>query len=456
MGSAMHEATAVPKAASAPRIPLRTANARPGSKAAVWWSVPHIFTFTILFPIAALITAKAGDVADRNGFPNYITVYFIILLFVGLLMFGVSCYIGSKISFMSQDISVRGGALDFLFWFCVTAYAIWFVPLIVTQPQMVIGALTGAAGATYAIRVAAPPISGLTTITQFGIAYACIYSTKKFIFNEPVRIRYDIYFIIILILSFFRASINSERIALLEVVFPTIVILSKLRYMKRSIICKNRGVYLIFLLFPVLTIVGAPFIFGLFEYNRSWLIEYQYKYDNIIQFSFERLVLYYTTSLNNICGFMTSVGWPSWDGGWTLEWLYRFPIIGSILHPKGDNLATRFGLFLINGANPEFNNTNGIVVVFQDWGLAGGLISLGIYGLIVGISFRQFRLSRGVLQFAYPIMFFSLYELLRIGYIYDGRCVAALIGLFLALALWRSGTPSRKQRQIPTVLGDKL
>jgi hypothetical protein len=58
------------------------------------------------------------------------------------------------------------------------------------------------------------------------------------------------------------------------------------------------------------------------------------------------------------------------------------------------------------------------------------------YGAIAGLTFASFRSGRGGLRYVYPIVLYSIFEILRIGYIYDGRAVAAIIGVGIALAIW--------------------
>ncbi|MCH7663374.1 MAG: hypothetical protein IH859_05845 [Chloroflexi bacterium] len=126
---------------------------------------------------------------------------------------------------------------------------------------------------------------------------------------------------------------------------------------------------------------------------------------------------------------------------WTLNWLYRFPVIGPLLSDEGANGGgvghSWFLKFLAAYASPEFNNTTGVLTVVYDWGWPLGLVLMGIYGILAGLTFASFKSGNGVLRYVYPIFLYSILELLRIGYIYDGRAVAAIIGIIIAIGFWR-------------------
>ena len=71
-----------------------------------------------------------------------------------------------------------------------------------------------------------------------------------------------------------------------------------------------------------------------------------------------------------------------------------------------------------------------------DWGWLPGLVLMAVYGAFAGLSFASFRSGQGALRYIYPIVLYSIFEILRIGYIYDGRAVAAIIGVGIALVFW--------------------
>lgn len=406
-----------------------------------WWTRPHVFLLTVTVPVFSAILLSADRIITRNsaGYdsPDFITPFFVALSFAGLAALGLAAWTGARLPATASTLRIGTPALDALFWATVAAYAVWFGPLVARQPGLVIGALTGSAGATYSVRELDLNISGVTTATQFAITYVCLYATKRFSHGERLPWRHAAYLAVLLGLALFRAIVNSERIALLEVVFPLVVVVartpSRWPWPVRAVLWS----------FPLLTIFGSTALFAAFEYNRSWLIHYQYQYDSLMDFAAERLSIYFVSSFNNICGFMAHTPWPSHTGNWTFAWAFRLPGLGPLLSgfvpvPRGE----QFGDFLAGAADKEFNNTTGLLTVFDDWGIAGGLVFMAVLGFAMGRGWRSYASGRGVMQYAYPILFYHLYEILRIGYVFDGRGMAGLIGLALVVAVWgrRQGT----------------
>jgi hypothetical protein len=404
-------------------------------KTTTWWTRPYVFVSFFLFPLALIIIASADSVIRNNGAgyssANYINAYYSALFLLALVLIAFWAYVASRQRFSLPRVEFRNGSLDFLFFSVLIAYLVWFVPLGVTDSGSLLGALIGQAGAVYKIRHLGLNIPGVTSVTQFGISYACIYGTKTIAYKQKLKTRYHLYMAAIIMLAIFRAVVNSERIAILEIIIPMMVILGgNLPTAKRAVSC-------IIIAFPLLAVFGAPIFFAAFEYNRSWVSHYQFIYDNIFEFAFERLSIYYVSSLNNICGLLDVQSWPTYSGDWTLRWLYKFPLVGDALSTSfSSDQADAFGQFLENYSDVEFNNPTGILVVFQDWGVVGATIFFSVYGWISGYSYRAFLKGRGLVQYLYPIIFYSLYEILRIGYLYDSRCFSAIIGILISFLFW--------------------
>lgn len=406
----------------------------------LWWANPLTFAALVLLPAAILIGVSAGSIIAKNGHnyfaPNYVSPQFLALSVWAVVATMIGAWIGNRGRCAPRSFQFRPGALEFLFWFTALAYLIWFGPALMRSPGLVLGALTGQSGATYALRDANLNVRGVTTMTQFGIAYICVYGISRFLLHQRLPRRHTIYAGVLFALALFRAIVNSERIALLELVFPMVLIYGSSVYSR-----SNRVVSAVCRHFPVFTILGAPIFFALFEYNRSWINYYQYKFDNLLSFALERLLIYYVTALNNICGLMQVMAWPTYKGELTLEWLYRAPGVSALLAQSGYD-KERYTSFLLEYAHPEFNNATGTMIAFHDWGVVGGTLLLVAVGMLTGRAYRNFTLGRGGLMYVYPPLFYALYECLRIGYAYDGRSVAAYIGLGIAALFWGRRRPA--------------
>lgn len=400
-----------------------------------WWHSPASLMLYFVVPFFLLIAAitpyvieNAPVLASRVVFLEPRFVFGSLCLFLAFVAGAIPA--GRKV--FHRRAQLGDGCLDFLFYVTVAAYLIWFGPLILFQPGLILDTIRGTVGAMYDVRDNAQNISGVTTATQFGISYAIIYAIKQFQDGERLSTGYHWKMAIIIGLAIFRAAAFSERIALVEVVIPIFVVYVTGRRFPEGI------ARFMIRPFPFVLYTAAPIFFAVFEYPRSWVNRYIEVYDNFPHFVMDRFMLYYVTSLNNICALLEYSPNPTYDGGWTLNWLYRFPVVGKILSGEnGDGAAHSWFLdFLGVYASPEYNNTTGFLTVVYDWGWLLALVLMAAYGALAGLSFASFRSGRGTLRYIYPIVLYSIFEILRIGYIYDGRAVAAIIGIGIALVVW--------------------
>lgn len=401
-----------------------------------WWTHPDRFIAFIILPIAVVMCAGTGYLIANNqkGYeaPIYLNTFYVTLFLSGIALIALGAAVGKRTGRPLRALRFGDGSLDVLFWLCITGYVVWFGPLAISSPQLLIGALRAEVGAVYEIRELAPNLSGVTTATQFGISYCCIYALKRFVFDERPARRYALYFAVIFLAATLRAIVYSERIAFIEIAFPVLVILCR-----GSLLTRALPLRIVRETLPLLLLLGSPLFFAAFEYNRSWVALYQYRYDSLWSFALERMGIYYVTSLNNICGFLDRIAWPTFNGEITFYWLYRFPLIGPLITEVfGVSLRPELNDFLESNGIEEFNNSTGILVAHQDWGVVGGSLFLLALGLFAGRAFRSFRELKGFLQYFYPVILYALFEILRIGYLYDGRSVAALIGLCIAYVGW--------------------
>jgi oligosaccharide repeat unit polymerase len=402
-----------------------------------WWTAPDRLLIFVILPLALMMCAATAPVIRNNrvGYsaPIFLDGFYVTLVVGGILIIAAAAFLARQGTTAARDVRFRHSCLDFLFVTCLAGYCIWYGPLFVTMPDLLIRALTADVGATYAIREAAPTLPGVTTITQFGIVYVCIFTAAKFVRREALPGRYSVYLAAIFALALFRALTNSERIAVIELLFPFLLFLCRSDRLTRRLPTRLFRQTL-----PILMLFGSPVFFAVFEYNRSWINHYQFEYNSYWEFVLDRWAFYYVTALNNLCGFLATHDWPTYAGQWTMQWLYRLPLLGGAVAAGAtdDSIAAQFDIFLKEYASDEFNNTTGLLVVFYDWGLAGGAIFLALYGAICGFAYRSFRAGRGALQYAFPLMLYSLIEIMRIGYLYEGRSFAAFIGLAIVYVVW--------------------
>jgi hypothetical protein len=280
-------------------------------------------------------------------------------------------------------------------------------------------------------------IPGVTTLTQCGVAFAILAGlllAKRW--DRVIALQLGA----VLLLSLFRAYFLAERLALLELAIPLMVIgVFRLRELATRV-----GRVLITLL-PAILLPLLVIFFGIFEYSRSWAYYQQYSNSGFWNFAVERLTGYYATALNN--GQVQALFLP--DEALPRETLlavWEAPVVSQLdlyerLSPP--NMISNFDL-LVAYANPEFNSPCGICGPLIEWGTPIGLIILATLGAVAGLLYISFSRNQiGGLLF-YPIVVVTLMELPRLLYFSQGRTTPALVALFVAWLYVRRaavGTP---------------
>ena len=240
-------------------------------------------------------------------------------------------------------------------------------------------------------------VSGVTTLTQFGIA-GILIGVMIGVVKGWSKVRIEI--AILLFLAVGRALFNSERLAVIELVIPATVLFLRIGVIESKWWSRWRRP-LQFL--PVAGLVGLLLIFGLFEYFRSWTSFYSGGDLSFWQFTSLRLLGYYVTALNNgalLVARFDTIGAPFS----TLHFLWRFPVVSSIAKAAYPNLALDsatvdtdpYMQMLDREANPEFNNASGLLPPVVDFGVMGGILFWLCAGLLCGLLYRWFQQKRVV------------------------------------------------------------
>ena len=416
-----------------------------------WWINPSLFLLAFIVPMFLIIsTALLGSrgsptIAYQYSAPVYATPSDIAMILIAILILAGGAAITGGLgrtvyTHSPHRFALSETGLNFLFVLTVFAYILWFGSALVNNPALIIGALMGNPGASYAVRANINTIPGLTTLTQFGVSYILVVSALIGM-GVRVKARFVAFAAVIMILAAFRAAIWSERIALVELIFPLFAVaaarLSLPGYAKPAIT-----------LGPYLGAALMPFLFITFEINRSWASTYSRLYDSIWQFTIDRVSIYYTSAINNGIGYLKSSHHPTFTGEYTFNWLYKMPFIGpQVGHFMDANSYIEYAFFLRRSADIEFNNYTGIALIMHDWGWFFALFVFAAYGMIVGLSYKSFRESRGFLGLIFPLFLYALYEILRIGYVNESRFFAAFVGVWL---YWMISGVSRR-RGMPMV-----
>lgn len=329
----------------------------------------------------------------------------------------------------------------------VLAYSVWLASgfAVGLTPDILLGVLRGNEGAIYQVRAigAESSVSGLTTATQFGMAVALLGTLLACRFGwRTVRWRMGL----LLLLSACRAVFFSERLALIEVVVPPLILWFQLKIRSRD----DARSRLVSHLLPIIGVAGVFTLFTATEYFRSWVNYYSGKEESMLWHSFMRLLGYYVTALNNGTYLFETQGLVDLPY-YTMLWLWKFPFVsflwGGFREWEGE-IDHEYSLILKHYANPEFNNPSGIYVTFIDFGVSLAMLAwvvAGFIGMILYLKFQRGTLS-GLLL--YPFYFLGLTELTRGFYWGDTRAFPswALLLLFIVMVHTRRRSVKNSHR----------
>ena len=325
------------------------------------------------------------------------------------------------------------------FWAALAGYAAWAGAAAARGADLALvsGVLQGEKGTSYVMKeVYLVTISGVTTLTQLGLA-ALILGILLGMATGWCKVAVPL--VLLYVLAAARALFNSERLAVIELAIPTIVLVVRLGVLESRSWTARRGLWLQFA--PV---VGAGALVGLFgasEYFRSWSTFYSGGKQSFWEFVLLRLTGYYVTALNNgalLVSRLETIGGPYF----TLHFLWRLPLFNTLAHAVYPNLqldnldVDPYMSVLEREANPEFNNGGGLLLPMIDYGFVGSLLFWLLAGLLCGAAYRQFQEKRPAGLLFYPLLFTGVVEMVRILYWGEGRVVTAYLALFPVVWMW--------------------
>jgi hypothetical protein len=411
---------------------------RPSNPAELWrvWRLNPAVAFSVPAVIVGL-TAYCTDTSGYQNFwrtPKYFDLSSFGLLLTVVIIFVLGCVIGAARrgegghdSSTNWTLGIRWQSVRPLFRlsFVLTlmAYGIWFAVAVQHGLRfgLIYDLIRGTSGETHYLHEEyLTTIPGVTTATQFGLAVIAL--------GVPLGaatgwrgVRWQ--FAIVFTLAFIRAFLNSERLAVIELLVPFVVSFVWLRPPA------GRRARRLTQAAPVLGPVFLYVFFAAAEYFRSWSAFYANRESSFWTFIGLRLMGYYTTALNN-GALLWRVRTPLALGlaPMTLEFLLRFPILGDALRFLFPYLFSsvmtsevRYAGLLATSANPELNNPSGIFGPISDYGVMGGLLYWLLCGLVCGFLYKEFRLRTAAGVFLYPMLYIGLIEATRLLYWADGR-----------------------------------
>ena len=403
----------------------------------MWWLSPAGGVGILTLP-TLILAAKTSDARYRFawGTPKALTDDTVILASCGILIFIVAASISLLPAYTERgeywpnlaptQLRILSGASGPLFWLTISGYVAfaasgWRNGIGVGT---VVQALRGQDVYTGTIRTALGQITGVTSLTQVGMAFVVV-AMLLLVQRRDRRLRRRL--VLVLLLALLRASLVGERLAVLELLIPAASVLAfrqaSAGRMRWRMLTKVAPAVLL----PMLLVA-----FGAFEYSRSWVFYKTRTTSSYSQFVVERFAGYYATSYNNgqlALDFESYAGRVPYD---SIQALWTAPgasLFGGYPAPEGFDPPGIQARDLELHGNPEFNSPGGLITPFVDWGTVGGCVYMFILGGIVGLLYRRCVEGKAFAVVLYPSMTTGLFELPRYIYWPLGRYTPSLVAL---------------------------
>lgn len=401
----------------------------------IWWLNPATIFLLIMSGIfLGVISVSENNFSKYYNVNKYIdqaTIWYAIL---GCISFVVGIVftlllLGKLESTQTFYKEIKRGhkfyrrTITVLFLFTTFGYLMWAFMLFKNGASISLfrGVLLGEENAIYTLKHNyLTKVAGVTSFTNFGIPFIIVatyynfYNKQKTVFKMMV---------IVYLMTVLRGIFFAERLAILEILIPTVIIYFFLRV-------KEGRPPKFFRYYPL---IGFSFVFSLFaigEYFRSWSNYYQYISESYSDFITTRFFGYYLTAINTGTLYIEELNTLPFPY-FTFEWFWKFPIIGgdsytNLFHTSPpeivlDKLYTR--------GNPEFNNPSGLLLPFLDYGVFGAITFWLFFGAITGFLYVFFKKGYLLGMLLYPAWFIGITEIPRYLYFVSGRFFPACVTL---------------------------
>lgn len=394
-----------------------------------WWANP-LWALMLLTGTMALLAISLDEPVYAtwrvtkylDGDLSLTLLIGIVTMFIGILVgTGMKAHGGSAtLKFSAQQVRYLRRAYRVLFIMILASYAIWVGSAV--QQGVGLGDLIAVVdrdfGAIGDLKSNARPIGGLTTMTQFAPVVAVAGLLLRRI-GEGGRA-----WLLLVLLAACRTVFYAERLALLEVLIP-VMLLAAVTVKPGS---KWSG------LARIAPIIGAPLvwiIFALSEYTRSWIYYQNTTNLPFLEWVSARLEGYYVTGFNNSAILtMAREGSPA-EPYFSIPFFWNAP--GAPAHPGifGFQPDEWWFYTLTTNANPEFNNAGSFLVTYAEFGFLGMLAFWLIVGLALGMIYSKMTRGNVPALIAYVCLFVGILELPRFIYWTQGRATPLLVALIV-------------------------
>lgn len=395
-----------------------------------WWSHP-IWALVLLTASTASIALVLPPSAYAVwGVPKYLEDDPARLLVLGIASLVVGLAIASgrvaargrgTIEMSENQIRFLGRAFRTLFVLTLAGYVAWcaVAALRGAGPELVFGVLRREEGALGALKTTATPVGGVTTLTQFGpLAAALGYLLKRAGVGGNG-------YLWLVALAAARAVLYAERLALIEVVLPVLLL--------ACIVERPRNRVLTFLTSsgPVVAVPTAWAMFATFEYMRSWVSVESEVSQGYLSWVSSRMLGYYTTAYNNSALLYELIEGSGRFPYFIAGAVWNAPVVeNAVARPRIDGLAPEvwWEWALATHAAPALTSRGSFLVTNAELGTLGMVAYWLLAGLATGALFARARRGGVPAVLAYAAIFIALLELPRLIYWGEGRAVPLLIG----------------------------
>lgn len=423
----------------------------------LWWASPA-GCLLLVVPVSLALAASTSDLSFRMLYrtPRSLGTDDVLLLSAaaGVLLLGVlsaMCLLARPWPRGWPDLGpaqlrVVRRAADVAFWLTVLGYVAFALAGAARGASLtaLLGALASQENYSGDIKRSFAPVTGITTLTQMGIAYAVLGGLLLAAgHRQGVRRRLAV----VVVLALLRTYFLTERLAVLEVAVPLLVLLAVAAQRRGSVLPGPA---------PFVAVPALVVIFGLFEYSRSWVFFRSRTTSSYSEFVLDRLAGYYGTAYNNGAVLLEHGDYPGRLPYGSLQAVWDAPGAGALdLYGRlgGGDAAAVSAQALERYANPEFNSPCGLCTPLLDFGTTGGMVFWLLAGVALGALYAGFRSGHAAGLLLYPVAFLGILEIPRYLFWTHGRIVGPVLLLVVtAVYLQRAGSDPGAEEQPRQVL----
>ncbi|MFC8190584.1 O-antigen polymerase [Cellulomonas sp. NPDC057328] len=402
-----------------------------------WWSNPVFPVLVFGALVAAWTWALPEDQFTEWGVrPAFLTEHLgiavvgVLAMCVGILVLTLRTVGATSTRVILSDTAVRRlRALQITFFsLVVAAYVLWVLVAVRTgaSAALVLDVLAGERGAVSNLKDVSAPVAGVTTLTQLAPVVAGI----SVVLSKAGRQSRAWVLPVVVALSLGRALLYGERLALIEVVIPVLLLHALFAG------AGSRVKRLTARALPLLAVPALWATFAVFEYTRSWAARNDGSHGTFTQYVTSRLIGYYATSINNSALYYNVAHDRPHIAYYPVQGLWEAPIVGDVVRrvfgepsiggvPVGEWWAGE----VAQQGSVEFVNTGTVLVVAADLGYVGMVLYFLAIGLAVGALYAAAARGRVAGLIGYAVVFVGLLEMSRILYLGQGRFLVTAVGV---------------------------